>query len=132
MRDQRDYRKTNFEMVQEWHDAFGCLRNSKPTMFTREQADLRLKLIEEEFHEVMNAVDDQTLPNLAKELADLLYVVYGMADTMGIPIDLVFEQVHESNMSKLDADGSPLRRADGKILKGPFYKEPDLSWILSY
>lgn len=126
------YRKTNFELVQEWHDAFECVRNPKPVLFTLEEANLRLNLIQEEFDEVKKALIKQDLPNLAKELADLLYVVYGMADTMGIPIDLVYQHVHASNMSKLDEDGKPIRREDGKILKGPYYKEPDLSWILSY
>jgi predicted HAD superfamily Cof-like phosphohydrolase len=116
-------------MVQEWHDAFGCQRNDKPTLLTKDEAKLRIRLIQEEFWETIDAVDAQNLPNIAKELADLLYVVYGMADIMGIPIDLAFQHVHASNMSKLYENGLPIRREDGKILKGPNYKEPDLSWI---
>jgi len=123
---------TNFQMVQNWHDAFECRRNDKPTFLGKDETKLRIKLIREEFWEVIDAVDDQNLADISKELADLLFVTYGMADTMGIPIDRVFKEVYESNMSKLNTDGTPLRREDGKVLKGPHYKEPDLSWILSY
>jgi predicted HAD superfamily Cof-like phosphohydrolase len=63
---------------------------------------------------------------LTKELADLLYIVYGTAVTFGLPLEEVFTEVHRSNMSKLGADGKPLYRADGKVLKGPNYQEPDL------
>lgn len=63
---------------------------------------------------------------VAKELADVLYVTYGAADALGIDLPEVFVEVHRSNMSKVDADGRVLRRADGKVLKGPGYRPPDL------
>jgi NTP pyrophosphatase (non-canonical NTP hydrolase) len=69
------------------------------------------------------------LSKIAKEIADVLYVVYGTAAAFGIDIDKVYAQVHESNMSKVGPDGEVLRRSDGKVLKGPNYKAPDLDWV---
>jgi predicted HAD superfamily Cof-like phosphohydrolase len=80
----------------------------------------------EEFFELHEALQEGDIEHIAKELADLLYVVYGTADEYGIPMDTVFAQVHVSNMSKL-VDGAI--RHDGKIFKGPSYKPVDLSWL---
>jgi len=102
---------------------------------TGDLLEMRMDLIEEEALEI-----DAELPGFftsptreaidkaafTKELADLLYVTYGMAVTFGLPIDEVFERVHRSNMSKLDDDGKPLYRKDGKVLKGPNYEKPNL------
>ena len=85
---------------------------------------MRLKLIEEECKEVHDA--DST-ENLLKELADLVYVTYGMAATFGWDLDEAVRRVHASNMSKLGTNGKPIYRDDGKVLKGPNYKKPDLS-----
>jgi len=100
----------------------------------RDLLKMRTKLIEEETKEAAqetlwedalgNPVIDRAA--LTKELADLLYVTYGMAVTFGLPIDEVFERVHASNMSKLGDDGKPLYRDDGKVLKGPNYQPPKL------
>lgn len=95
---------------------------------------MRIELILEETKEVvLEAFREDAFGNLkidkaelTKELADLLYVVYGMAVTFGLPIDEVFERVHRSNMSKLGDDGKPLYREDGKVLKGPNYEPPKL------
>lgn len=95
--------------------------------------DLRLKLIREEFLEVINAANKVTVnpdkvnqQDMLKELADLVYVIYGTAETFGWNLDDAFTRVHQSNMSKLGPDGKPIYRADGKVLKGPNYKEPYL------
>jgi predicted HAD superfamily Cof-like phosphohydrolase len=69
---------------------------------------------------------------VAKELADVLYVTYGAADALGIDLPAVFVEVHRSNMSKLDADGRALRRADGKVLKGPSYQPPILDGLVEW
>ncbi len=115
-------------MVRDFHDKFG---GDVDVPFTPETISLRFRLIEEEFMEV----DNELFPHhagppdekkLTKELADLLYVVYGTAVTFGLPLEEVFEEVHRSNMSKLGDDGKPIKREDGKILKGPNYKEPNL------
>lgn len=90
---------------------------------------LREELIAEEYYEVIDELMQPQLDPaaLTKELVDLLYVVYGCAVTFGLPIDEVFERVHRSNMSKLDDNGKPIYREDGKVLKGPNYKKPDLA-----
>lgn len=88
---------------------------------------LRADLIAEEASEVIAEFEAEDLDKaaLTKELADLLYVVYGAAVTFGLPLDVVFNRVHASNMSKL-VDGKPLYRDDGKVLKGPNYQPPKL------
>ena len=100
----------------------------------RDLLKMRTKLIEEETKEAVQETlweDAFGVPKvdkleLTKELADLLYVTYGMAVTFGLPIDEVFERVHRSNMSKLGDDGKPIYREDGKVLKGPNYEKPNL------
>lgn len=122
---------TNFEKVQEFHNAMGTTRRTWPP--TQEELILRSDLIWEELNELMDEFvefnpDQIDKKKIAKELADLLYVVYGTADSFGIPIDDVFAEVHRSNMSKL-VDGKPLKREDGKVLKGPNYTPPNFDWI---
>lgn len=131
---------SNFDMVREFNSKFGV-----PVMWegwppTGDMIKLRWSLLNEEYEELWQELfdyeDGKVVPVLepdkkkvAKEIADMLYVIYGMADVFGIPIDKVFEEVHSSNMSKLGPDDRPVRREDGKIMKGPNYKEPDLSWL---
>lgn len=88
---------------------------------------LRIGLISEEYSEVMGATD---AANLLKELADLAYVTYGKAATFGWDLDEAIRRIHTSNMSKLGADGAPIYRKDGKVLKGPNYKEPNLTDLI--
>lgn len=120
---------TNFDKVREFHYAMGMTNGKWPPNF--EEITLRHKLIKEEYHELdeemMGILDKK---KMAKELADLLYVVYGTAVSFGIPIDDVFDEVHRSNMSKL-VDGKPLKREDGKVLKGPNYTPPNFDWIFA-
>ncbi len=111
----------------------GTERNVWPP--SKELLNLRFALIIEEGNELAEELFPASLPTdgnnkkqIAKELADLLYVVYGTADAFGIDIDRVFEEVHRSNMSKL-VDGKPLKREDGKVLKGPNYTPPNLDFI---
>ena len=97
------------------------------------QYALRKILIREEADEAMEAFDailrsgptKDNVAHLTKELADILYVVYGAAVTFGLPLEEVFDRVHTSNLSKL-VDGKPLKREDGKVLKGPNYQPPKL------
>ena len=91
---------------------------------------LRCALIEEEAREFRDALDADDIVEVADAIGDLLYVVYGAALTFGIPAREVFAEVHRSNMTKLGADGEPLLRADGKMLKGPNYSPPELLPIL--
>jgi NTP pyrophosphatase (non-canonical NTP hydrolase) len=92
--------------------------------FSRKLEDMRWSLIKEEFAEVRDAVG---YSEILKELADLVYVTYGYAATYGWDLDEAVRRVHKSNMSKLGVDGKPLKRPDGKVLKGPNYKKPDLT-----
>ena len=116
------------EFVQEFHEIFGAPIGVEPTQSV---TALRQKLIDEEVAELneefTNVFRTGTItPNFIKEMADLQYVLSGLAITYGIDLNKAVERVHESNMSKL-ADGKPLLREDGKILKGPNYFEPDMT-----
>lgn len=115
--------KTPMEMLTQFHKVMG-----HPIGETYKQNSdddrLRLKLLSEEFDEVCSA---ESGDNLLKELADVLYVTYGYALTFGWDLDEAFRRVHASNMSKLDVNGRPIIRDDGKVLKGENYQEPDLS-----
>lgn len=122
--------RTPFEKVREFHEVFGHPIADKPQFVEGERLDLRLALIEEEYREVLEAIENDDLANFAKELADLIYVVNGFALEAGIDLDKVFAEVHRSNMSKLGADGKPIYREDGKVLKGPNYSEADVESVL--
>lgn len=94
----------------------------------REIVELRQKLIAEEAAEVWEELERPVINKVAltKELADLLYVIYGTAEQLDLPLDPAFNRVHASNMSKLGDDGKPIYREDGKVLKGPNYKPAQL------
>lgn len=126
----RKKKLTPFEMVREFHITYDVPIAETPGHPKEDRIKLRRDLIAEEYWEYDRAVEKSDLVNLAQELADLLYVVYGAALEYGIPLDDVVAEVHRANMSKLDADGSVLRREDGKVLKGPKYKVPDVASIL--
>lgn len=123
---------SNFDMVKEFHQVYGLELRDKPRFDSNEVMLklLRTTLMREELAEVEEAMDYDDIGNVAKELADLLYVVYGTAASFGIPIDAVFAEVHRSNMSKLGEDGKPIYRDDGKVLKGPGYFQADVHKIL--
>lgn len=118
---------TNFEKIKEFHRVFKRPFAEKPTIPLGKVQDLRIKLMKEELEEVIKAIENGDLKNLSKELADLLVVTYGTADAYGIDADKAMDLVHKSNMSKLDNNGQPIIREDGKVMKGPNYKEPDMS-----
>ena len=126
--------------VAEFRDAFDLETKAERP----ELAELRRTLLNEEageaaealtdLAEVLRTGDDPTAAYqaVAKELADVLYVAYGAADALGIDLPAVFVEVHRSNMSKLDTDGRVLRRADGKVLKGPGYRPPVLDDLVEW
>ena len=118
--------------VGEFHRSYELpVRNSPTVDVGRDQLELRLSLIEEEVGELREAAEDGDLVAIADALADIIYVAYGTAHVYGIELDSVLDEVHASNMTKLGADGRPVRRADGKVLKGPDYRPPDVKSILS-
>ena len=90
---------------------------------------LRIALVEEEVDELLDGVDRRDITNVAKELVDILYVVYGMGRSLGIDLNECFDEVHKSNMSKLQ-DGEVLYSVSGKVLKGKDYFEPEIDRIL--
>lgn len=94
------------------------------------QVTLRQSLIEEEVGELRVAAEAGDIVGIADALADIVYVAYGSACVYGIDLDVVLDEVHASNMTKLGADGRPVRRADGKVLKGPDYRPPDVRRVL--
>jgi predicted HAD superfamily Cof-like phosphohydrolase len=122
--------KSNFDLVHDFHEAFGQPVRTKPQNIPFKETTLRRALITEELQELREAHDAGDIVGIADALADLLYVVYGTAVVHGIDIDQVFYEVHRSNMSKLGLDGKPVMRADGKVLKGPTYSPPDIAGVL--
>ena len=122
------YYHTNANKVKQFMEAFGQEVKDKPEWPDEDTVNLRVDLIEEEYDELKQAVysHDGTMTDVADALSDILYVVYGMAHSFGIDIDECFREVHVSNMSKLDENGKPIYREDGKVIKGPNYKPPNL------
>jgi predicted HAD superfamily Cof-like phosphohydrolase len=119
------------DLVAEFHSTFGLDVAAQPTVEVPEDVvQVRLSLLTEEVEEVREAVQARDLVAIADALADLVYVAYGTALTFGIELDDVLREVHRSNMTKLDAEGLPVRRADGKILKSPLYEAPKIADVL--
>ena len=119
--------KTNFELAGDFMNAFGQEVLTEPTLPSTELAKLRLELIREEFEELTVATNAMDMIEIADALTDILYVVYGAGHAFGIDLDACYAEVHDSNMSKLGADGKPLYREDGKVMKGPNFRAPDLT-----
>lgn len=118
--------------VGDFHRAYGLPIRSAPTAAVGpDQVALRQALIEEEVRELADAARLGDVVGVADALADIVYVAYGTAHVYGIDLDAVLDEVHSSNMTKLGADGRPVRRADGKVLKGPDYRPPDVRGVLA-
>jgi len=121
---------TNFEKVAEFMNTFGQEVKTSPEFPDIDTMAMRYDLIKEELNELFDAMGNRDLTEVADALTDLLYVVYGAGHSFGIPLDKCFEEVHNSNMSKLGEDGKPIYREDGKVLKGPNYWQPDLKKVI--
>lgn len=118
-----------YQDVKEFQTAVGQNVGTKPAFPSEEERELRIKLLAEEYDEYQVGENNDDLENIAKELADIIYIVCGTAVSYGIPLDRVFDEVHRSNMAKL-VDGKPIRREDGKILKPEGWTPPDIKKIL--
>ena len=118
---------TNFELAGDFMHAFGQEVLTEPTLPDTNLAKLRLELIREEFEELTVATNAMDMIEIADALTDILYVVYGAGHAFGIDLDACYREVHSSNMSKLGEDGNPIYREDGKVLKGPNFRSPDLA-----
>ena len=118
---------TNFEKVGVFMKTFGQEVKNKPSFSTEKINQLRISLIQEELDELKEAMTKNDLLEVADALTDLLYVTYGAGHAFGIDLDKCFNEVQNSNMSKLGEDGKPIYNEFGKVMKGPNYFKPDLS-----
>ena len=118
---------TNFNKVGTFMKTFGQEVKTKPSFSTDKINKLRLDLIKEELSELTEAMSNKDLLEVADALTDILYVTYGAGHAFGINLDKCFEEVQNSNMSKLDENGKPIYNEHGKVMKGPNYFKPDLS-----
>ena len=118
---------TNFEKVKIFMETFGQEVKSKSSLSSDKINSLRLSLIQEELDELNKAIKDKDIVEVADALTDILYVTYGAGHAFGIDLDQCFNEVQNSNMSKLGDDGKPIYNENGKVMKGPNYFKPDLS-----
>ena len=118
---------TNFEKVGFFMKTFGQDVKQSSSFSSEKINALRVSLIKEELDELIEAMNKKDLVEVADALTDILYVTYGTGHAFGINLDDCFEEVQNSNMSKLDKDGKPIYNDKGKVMKGPNYFKPDLS-----
>ena len=122
---------TNFNKVGTFMKTFGQEVKTKPSFSTDKINKLRLDLIKEELSELTEAMNNKDLLEVADALTDILYVTYGAGHAFGINLDKCFEEVQNSNMSKLDENGEPIYNQQGKVMKGPNYFKPNLSKFIN-
>ena len=118
---------TNFENVKKFMQTFGQEVKTKASFPNDKIINLRLDLIREELSELKEAIEKKDIKEVADALTDILYVTYGAGHAFGINLDKCFEEVQNSNMSKLGSDGKPIFNEHGKVMKGPDYFKPNLS-----
>ena len=118
---------TNFKKVGIFMKTFGQEVKTKAELSNDKINDLRISLINEELEELKKAIKDNDILEVADALTDILYVTYGAGHAFGIDLDKCFEEVQNSNMSKLGKDGKPIFNEAGKVMKGPDYYKPNLS-----
>jgi len=121
---------TNFEKVGLFMKTFGQEIKIKASLSTDKINELRISLINEELEEFKEAIKNNDLKEVADALTDILYVTYGAGHAFGINLDKCFDEVQQSNMSKLSEDGKPIYDESGKVMKGPKYFKPDLNKFL--
>ena len=121
---------SNFEKVGLFMKTFGQEVKNKPGLSTEKINKLRVSLINEELEEFKEAIKNNDLKEVADALTDILYVAYGAGHAFGLNLDKCFDEVQQSNMSKLGDDGKPIYNDEGKVMKGPKYFKPDLSKFL--
>ena len=121
---------TNFEKVGLFMKKFNQEVKTSSGLSSEKINSLRISLISEELEELKKAILDNNIVEIADALTDILYVTYGAGHAFGINLDKCFNEVQESNMSKLDQDGKPIFNEHGKVMKGPNYFKPDLSKFL--
>ena len=122
---------TNFNKVKIFMETFGQEVKTKPSFSSDKINTLRYDLIKEELEELKIAMENKDLLEVADALTDILYVTYGAGHAFGIDLDKCFEEVQNSNMSKLGEDGKPIYNDAGKVMKGPKYFKPDLTKFIN-
>mgnify|MGYP001273689427 CR=1 FL=1 len=124
--------KKQLEQVIEFHQTYGVSYEKNPTLSDLKKSLLRYKLHREENEEYLDACEQEDLVEIADALGDMLYILCGTIISHGFQdkIEAIFDEIQRSNMSKLGADGKPIYREDGKVLKGPNYFKPDIEKIL--
>ena len=118
---------SNFNKVKIFMETFAQEGKNKPSFSSEKINNLRYELIREELDEFKDALKNQDILEVADALTDILYVTYGAGHAFGIDLDKCFEEVQQSNMSKLDERGEPIYNKNGKVMKGPNYFKPDLT-----
>jgi predicted HAD superfamily Cof-like phosphohydrolase len=121
---------SNFNKVKTFMETFGQDVKNKPSFSSDKINKLRYDLIKEEIEELRVAMENKDLLEVADALTDILYVTYGAGHAFGIDLDKCFDEVQNSNMSKLNDNGKPIYNDAGKVMKGPNYFKPDLSKFL--
>ena len=121
---------TNFEKVGLFMKTFGQEVKTNASLSSDKINNLRIDLIEEELEELKDAINKKDLKETVDALTDILYVVYGAGHAFGVNLDKCFEEVQNSNMSKLGEDGKPIYNENGKVMKGPNYFKPNLYQFL--
>ena len=122
---------SNFNKVGTFMKTFGQEVKTKPSFSSDKINKLRIDLIKEELDELQEAMKNNDLLEVADALTDILYVTYGAGHAFGIDLDKCFDEVQNSNMSKLGENGKPIYNQSGKVMKGPNYFKPDLSKFVS-
>ena len=122
---------SNFRKVEVFMKTFGQEVKANPSFSTEKINKLRIELIKEELEELVEAMKNKDLLEVADALTDILYVTYGAGHALGVDLDKCFDEVQNSNMSKLDENGKPIYNETGKVMKGPNYFKPDLSKFVS-
>jgi len=123
---------TNFKSVKKFMETFGQEIKEKASFPDDKTTSLRYDLIREELDELKEAIDKKDIKEVADALTDILYVTYGAGHAFGINLDSCFEEVQNSNMSKLGPDGKPIYNDKGKVMKGPNYFKPDLGKFVAW
>ena len=122
---------SNFNKVGTFMKTFGQEVKTKPSFSSDKINKLRIDLIKEELDELQEAMKNNDLLEVADALTDILYVTYGAGHSFGINLDKCFDEVQNSNMSKLSENGEPIYNESGKVMKGPNYFKPDLTKFVS-
>ncbi len=121
---------SNFQKVGLFMKTFGQEVKNKAGLSSDKINNLRISLISEELEEFKEAIRNKDLKEVADALTDILYVTYGAGHAFGIDLDKCFDEVQQSNMSKIGEDGKPIYNENGKVMKGPNYFKPNLNKFL--